>query len=263
MNIGAIVLIFAICFVPIIVIFAMMPYIGRKTLTFGVSIPADEYDNKQLKELRRGFSKNVILFGILMSILSIVFFLLFDIALATVLMSGLVLLYILIIYFLYIKKFKTMKQLKSDKGWQEKAHSITVADTGFQKTKRSVSSLWFLVYIIIIVGTILIGVFLYDDIPNSVTMQTDMQGNATRIVEKSYGLILFAPLIQSVMTLIFGFVYWSMLKTPAVIDPNQPEISSKQNTKFRYRWSAFNVFGGIALLGVFLSVQLGFVNIIP
>lgn len=262
MNIGAIILTFAICFVPIIVIFAMMPYIGRRTLTFGVSIPSGVHDDSSLKKLRKTFSRNVLLLGVLMSIISVAFFILFDTALAIGLMSGLVLLYILIIFFIYVRNFNAVKKLKSDKGWQEKAQSITIADTKFQKTKRSVSALWFLVYAIIIVGTILLGIILYDDMPNNVVMQTDMQGNVTRMVDKSYGVILFAPAMQAIMALVFGFIYWMMQKTPAVIDPNQPEISSKQNTKFRYRWSAFIVFGGMLLCVIFLFAQLGFADVV-
>lgn len=103
---------------------------------------------------------------------------------------------------------------------------------------------------------------LYENIPEKVPMQTDINGNITRYAQKSERIVLFAPLLQAVMSLVFGFIYWTMQKTPPVIDPEAPEITSKQNTRFRYRWSAFVVFGGIILLLVFMSLQLSITNVI-
>ena len=235
MGIGAIILTYAICFVPITVIFAIMPYIGRRTLTFGVSIPSGVHDDERLKKMRKTFSHSVVIIGVLMSIISFLLFLFLDSALAIGLMSGLVLLYIVLISVIYIRNFKEMGRIKQEQGWAADAQVAAVADTKFAATKRSVSVLWFLVYIVIIVGTLLLGILMYDQIPNEVVMQTDLDGNVSRIAAKSFGLILFAPAMQAVMALLMGFIFWVMQKTPPVIDPEQPELSSAQNTKFRYR----------------------------
>jgi len=263
MSIGAIILTYAICFVPITVIFAIMPYIGRRTLTFGVSIPSGVHDDERLQKMRKAFSRSVVITGILMSVISFVLFWFLDSALAIGLMSGMVLLYIVLISIIYIRDFKAVGRLKQEQGWAADAQVTSVADTKFSVSKRSVSVLWFLVYIVIIIGTLLLGILMYEQIPSEVVMQTDFDGNASRIVAKSFSLILFAPSIQAVMALIMGFVYWMMQKTPPVIDPEQPEISSAQNTKFRYRWSAFIVFMGMAMLLIFLSMQLTFIGIMP
>ena len=261
MGIGAIILTYAICFVPITIIFAVMPYIGRRTLTFGVSIPSGMHDDERLRKLRKAFSRNVVIMGILMSIISFLLFIFLDSALAVGLMSGMVLLYIALISIIYIRAFKEVKQRKYEQGWAADAQIVNVADTKFSASKRSVSALWFLIYIVIIVGTLLLGVLMYDQIPSEVVMQTDLDGNVTRIAAKSVSLILFAPAIQAVMALLMGFIFWMMQRTPPVIDPEQQEVSSAQNTKFRYRWSAFVVFMGMAMLLIFLSMQLTFIGI--
>lgn len=262
MNIWTIIVTFAICFIPVTVIFAILPYIGRRTLTFGVAIPRNVHDDQELKEMRKSFSIKVIIVGLLSGIISAVLFSVLDADLATGLMAGLLFAYIIIIYILYVINFRRVKEIKKNKGWKEHVQEVTVADTQFHKSKRSVSALWFLVYCVIIVATILIGVLLYENIPEKVPMQSDINGNITRYAEKNEQIILFAPALQAVMALVFGFIYWIMQKTPPVIDPDAPEITSQQNTKFRYRWSAFIVFGGIVLLLVFMSLQLSITNII-
>ncbi len=262
MNALNIILIYAICFVPIIVIFAMMPYIGRRNLTFGVSIPSESYDDKELKELRKAFSRNVIIAGALLSVICLACLFYLEANLATGILTGLVLVYIFIIFFFYIKNFNKVKQIKSDRGWKQRVHETTVADTSFSTTRRAVSSLWFLIYAVIILGTLILGLYLYDAMPDQIIMQTDMQGNATRVVDKSFGVILFGPAMQAIITILFGFIYWMMQKTPPVLDPDNPQISSKQNTVFRYRWSAFIVFGGMVLILIFMFMQFGFANIL-
>ena len=93
-------------------------------------------------------------------------------------------------------------------------------------------------------------------------MQTDLQGQVTRTVEKSFNLILFAPALQAFIAVLMGFVYWMMLRTPPVIDPDDPQTSSAQNAMFRRRWSAFIVFSGMLLLLVFLFMQLEFTEVL-
>lgn len=262
MNVWTIAVTYAICFIPVIVIFAILPYIGRRTLTFGVSIPSSVHDDNELREMRKLFSTKVIVIGLITGIISAVLFAVFKADLATGLMGGLLFVYIIIIYILYVINFRRVKVIKQKKGWKEHFNETTVADTRFHKTRRSVSALWFLVYCVIIIATILIGMLLYENIPEKVPMQTDINGNITRYAEKSERIVLFAPLLQAVMSLVFGFIYWTMQKTPSVIDPEAPEITSMQNTRFRYRWCAFVVFGGIILLLVFMSLQLSITNVI-
>lgn len=263
MSVGAIVLTFAICYVPIMVIFAILPYIGRRTLTFGVSIPSKVHDDKRLKEMRKSFSFSVIVIGLIICTLSVIPHLVWSSSAAVAIMTGLVFVYIIIIFGVYASNFKKVKSIKEQEGWAESAPVKAVADTKFTRQKRSVSALWFLLYIVIIAATLAAGILLYDQMPDKVIMQTDYDGNATRIVEKSMRLIFFAPVLQAVMALLMGFIFWMMQRTPAVIDPEQPEVSTVQNAKFRYRWSAFIVFLGIVLLLLFLFMQLTFVGLVP
>lgn len=253
---------YSICFLPLMVIFAIMPYIGRRNLAFGVSIPSDSYDDTQLVHLRKSFSIKVIFGGVFFCAVSFISQLFLDAGIAISLLVVIEFLYIFVISIIYVKAYKAVKTLKTQKGWKQNVRETAIADTSFSASKRSVSSLWFLGYAVIILATLVIGFSLFDSMPERIIMQTDMQGNVTRMVDKSYSLLLFAPALQAVMTIIFGFAYWMMQKTPPVLDPDNPEKTSKQNTIFRYRWSAFIVFGGMALIAVFLFMQLGFANIL-
>ena len=263
MSVGSILLTYAICFVPLMVIFAIMPYIGRRTLTFGVSIPSNVFDDERLKKMRGSFAATVVILGVLLGAFSLLPYFLLDENTAVLLMTVLVFVYIVLIGVLYITRFRKVKAIKKEEGWAQTAPVITATDTKFSAHKRSVSALWFLLYVVIIAATLAAGLLLYEQIPEEVVMQSDFDGNPTRMVEKSMRLIMFAPAIQAAMALLMGFVYWMMQRTPPVIDPEQPQVSSIQNAKFRYRWSAFIVFMGIVLILIFAFMQLTFIVTVP
>ena len=263
MNIVNIIVTYAVCFLPILVIFAIMPYIGRRTLSFGITIPPDAYTDPELVSLRKRFSVGVIWTGLLLCALSVALFFLLDETTAVIMLTVCVFAYIAVISVFYVRCWKAMRHIKQDRGWASAAHQTVVADTKFNQAKRAVSAAWFLLYALIIVGTLVIGIALYDHIPDTVPMQTNMQGEVARYAEKSFNLLLFAPVLQALIALLMGFVYWMMLRTPPVIDPDNPEKSSAQNVAFRYGWSAFIVFGGILLQLIFLVMQLSFTTLIP
>ena len=171
--------------------------------------------------------------------------------------------YIAVICVLYVRSWKAVGRVKQQRGWADTARQTAIADTQFSRTRRAVSPAWFLLFAVIIVTTLVLGLVLYDRIPGTVTMQTNMQGEVTRTAEKSFRLILFAPVLQAVIALLMGFVYWMMLRTPPALDPDNPEKSSAQNAAFRYAWSAFIVFGGILLQLIFLFIPLSFAELIP
>lgn len=253
---------YAICFVPIVAMFAAMPYIGRKTVCFGVSIPSGQHGNEELAALRKGYARSVLILGVVLTAAYIVLVFIVSEGIATMLLGVSMLVYLIAVYALYLRCWRQVKALKERLGWEMQAHSEAVADTRFASGKRAVSPAWFALHAVIILATVLVGVLLYDQIPEQVVQQTDLAGNVTRMAAKSPGLILFAPAMQAFMTLVFAFIYWSMLKTPPVLDPDNPQVSSKQNAVFRYRWSAWVVaLGGLMLL-VFLTIQLSFAQLI-
>ena len=253
---------YAVCFIPIVIIFSVMPYIGRRTLSFGVSIPAHEFDNEKLVEIRKRFAVNVVIFGALMTAVYIALIFIVSAETASVIMTVILLLYLAIVYIMYVQKWRQVKEIKTQMGWDTAVRSATAADTRFNKSRRSVSAAWFILYALIIIATAIIGLALYDSMPDQIVQKTDFSGNVTKTVDKSIGVIFFAPAIQAVMALLFAFIYWMMLRTPPVLDPDNPEESSRQNAVFRYRWSVYVVFGGLIMLLIFFAMQLSFVQLI-
>ena len=262
MNLWMLIISYALCFVPIAVMFAAMPYIGRRTVCFGISIPSGQHNHEELALLRSGYAKSVSLIGLLMTAAYVALMFVVTATAAELLLGIFLLAYLTAVYTLYLRRWKQVKALKARFGWETEARNDVVADTRFSAGKRAVSPAWFGLHVLIIIATVLIGVLLYDQMPAEVVQQTDLAGNVTRMAAKSIGLILFAPTVQASMLLVFAFIYWSMLKTPPVLDPDNPEVSSRQNAAFRYRWSAWTVAFGVLMLLTLFAVQLSITQLV-
>lgn len=261
MTFWTLVIFYAVCFLPIVVIFAVLPYIGRKTLCFGVSIPSGEYNNKELALLRKKFAAASAAAGAALTVAYVaMLFFVSDVA-AVFIMSAILLLYLVITSAMYLKLWRQAKAIKEASGWHA-AHEVMAADTSFRNKNHAVSPAWFIGYALIIIATVLIGLLLYGSMPELVIQKIDFEGNVLSTAQKSIGLVFFAPAMQAMMSIIFAFVYWMMLRTPPVIDPDNPEASSRQNAVFRRRWSAYAVFGGMIMLLVFLVTQLGITQVV-
>lgn len=251
-----ILILYLITFGTIALTFSIMPYITRRNVLFGVSVPPGAYDDTDAKKLRRTYLRRVLLWG---ALFTLAYF-----ALAFTLEEDVMVYYTMAVFFgylavlfaVYVSVWKQAKRLKAEKKWASEGSDIVAADTSFYQNKLAVSPLWLLLYPVVIISSIVLGYLLYDKIPEMVPMQQDMAGNVTRYAQKSIRLIYFAPVMQGFISLIFGFIYIMMRNARPELDPGNLEASIKQNVIFRYRWSAYIVFGGMALMLVFFALQL-------
>lgn len=262
MKIFTILIMFFVCYIPILVFSAVIPYISRKTESFGISIPEEEYNNPDVKRIRNTYRTNVLAFGTVMALFSL-FTAFFGAKDATMIFLPIgTFIQLAIMFIFYLLGHKSMKSLKSNSKWIENRTQIVVVDTGFRRKKIMVSPVWFVIYIVIILATLFLGFFMYDRMPDRVPMHYNINGEIDRYAAKSYKVLLFAPLFQLFMTFLMAFVYWVIGKAKQQFDPSNPEKSIEQGRIFRYRWSAFIMFMGPLLLLAFSFMQFSFTGII-
>ncbi len=248
----------------LLVIFAFTPYFTRKTESFGVSIPKDVYHLPQVASIRSRYKNNVLITGILLLVAAFILILLDQTQRTEILISLNIVVQLVLGGVFYLSGHKKMKALKSESNWTQDKKQVTVIDTDFRSKKMLVSPLWFLLYGIVISFTAALTVIFYDRMPHRLPMQFDfITGEITSWANKSI-LSVFWPLITQIsITALLIFVYWIIRKSKQQIEADNPEISMKQNKMFRYKWSAFTVITGLALITIFMFIPLshaGFVD---
>ncbi|MCX7747888.1 MAG: DUF1648 domain-containing protein [Clostridia bacterium] len=245
-----------ICYIPTLVLCTIIPYITRKTESFGVTITEEAYHTPEVRKLRTWYRNRVLIFGSIPALAALI-------PILTIKMSETHFLFLVlgtfiqiaVVYFFYFIAHKRMKVLKAEKNWAAGKTQMVIADTSFRKKKVLVSPLWFIIYLLVILATVIIELAFYDKIPDRIPMHYNVHGEIDRWAVKSYKTLLWLPLLQLFITFIMGFAYWTIGKSRQLIDPSSPEKSIEQNRIFRYRWSAFIVFSGLALIIMFSLIQ--------
>jgi len=250
-------------FVALTGCFVILPFVGRKNLAFGVSIPRSEYNSKEIRKERISSLLPFLLVGAVALISAILGFRFLSERNAAMVFTALVLAQILAYMLIFLAFRKRVKRIKEEKGWDKEARDIKVVDTAFaSKGKIACSFKWFWLYPLVIGATVFVGLYFYDLAPDRIPIQINSIGNVARYVDKSVLSVLYPVIIQVFMSLLFMFVFYTFIKTPPMIDPENAEESSKQNMIFRYRWSVFTVAGGLVMMLNFFGQELSIVGLI-
>ena len=241
-----------------------MPYLTRKTESFGVTIPEDTYYCQELRNMRKKYSLQAALIYVPLTIGSII--LSFNAAeerASLIYGIGLVLL-IGLLFALYLKYHFQMKKFKSQKKWGEEKPKAIIIDTGFRNKKLTYSNAWFIIPTIIMMATLAVTLVYFDRIPERIPLQYNFSGEVTRWAEKSPRSVFWIPVQQLMMIGLFAFINYTISRAKQQIDPSNPEKSLVQNQIFRLRWSAYIIATGTFMVLIFTVVQLSFIfNISP
>lgn len=252
-------LIVFVTIIPIMIITLVMPYITRKTESFGVSIPEEIYNCRELVVMRK---KYVVQLGIvsagmlLFQLISIYFG-----GVAWINKSFLILIpcYLIISFMLYLSFHKQMKKLKEERKWGESKKQTIAINTKFHSQKKVYSNGWFIIPLAISIGTIILTSIFFDKIPNKIPMKYDFEGNVTNWSNKSYWSVYQLPFIQLFLSGLFLYMNQAISKSKQQINAANPEKSMQQNVIFRKRWSLFLIITSILITILFFLIQLSFI----
>lgn len=241
---------------------AMTPYISRKEILFGVSLPKEMVEHTEIKKMKQKYAIYSIVLSVLFS--SPIFVFLYsdkgEYELAKYLGIYVIvamLLYMVATYLIYYAFHKRMQAIKEKipRHMEREAQPAIVVFTDFRHKSLIVSNRLFItINLVITLVTILIPVFMFDRIPDQVPVHWGLY-QADSFAEKSLGLFATMPLIQLAMMLVMAYANYSLKEAKQKISPDKPKISLEQNRAYRYAMSKMTVTIGIGVALLFLLIQ--------
>ncbi len=237
---------------------AFIPFVTRKTESFGVSIPADYYYRTDLKKMRKNYATIVLLLLVIVSLVLVLIGINFNTK--TLYISYIVGLFVYLSggFLVYLPFHRKMKIIKAHENWLESKQQTVVIDTSFREEKLVVSFAWFIIPFLVICGTFFITFYLYNNIPEQIPMHTDMGGKIT-YTDKSIGSLLIMPALQLVMLGLFMFINYMMSVSKQQVSAENPDLSKRQIVLFRRRWSIFMLISGTLTIMLLLFIQSTFI----
>lgn len=242
--------------VPLGVMVTAVPYLTRKTESFGVSIEEKHYQDPEIRGMRRAYALGTGTFAgmaLLAGVLAAAFLDENSLGWLLPVLAGAVL---VAHSALYLRFHFRMKALKERRGLLSSEVQQIVVDTGFHREKRAHSHWWLVPHLVVAAATAGLCLFFYDRFPEQIVMQYDFQGNPTNVADKSYAAVLMPVAAQLFLILVFRIVNYSIAASKQQIDAAHPRRSLQQNLIFRRKWSGFLLFSGFLLVLVFALIPL-------
>ncbi|SET65978.1 Uncharacterized membrane protein [Natronincola peptidivorans] len=237
-----------IAYIPLVLIGYFMPNFTKKTLLFGVVIPADAISNEEVKKIEKDYKRNygisVVITSILINIISI------KMQSVDLLSIG-ILIMLIIMSANYVYMHNKAKALKQEKDWTVNKRQVVVVDTSHSYNKSYPSVHWFWLPIGIVALTLFFTMIRYPYLPEKIPTNFDFAGEAVNYSDKGFFSVFGLPLQQIGMTAMFYFIYRLIKRVKPNIQASRPKASSKQNQIAKGYWVMY-------LLGTLVVLNLNF-----
>ncbi|TCW38109.1 putative membrane protein [Thermohydrogenium kirishiense] len=225
----------------LIVIGVITPFITRKTIVFGVHVPKDFLNDKEIQGIKTLYIINFLTVSLVFMILVVIRMKNINFAVCGIFIE------VIIMFAMYMKAHYEVYALKSKREWSKGKKEVAVVDIDFRKEKIVVSPLWFLLPAAIVILTLAVGIYMYPNIPQRIPVHFNFRGEADSFADKSILSVFSICIVQTVMTALMFFSYKMIELAKQQIDPSDPEISKEKNLRFRRIWSGFVVFASIII----------------
>lgn len=246
----------AVVTLPLGAIITFIPYLTRRTESFGVSIEERYYDDPDISRMRRTYAAATGAVSALVIIAGLAAAPRLDEEQLGWLLPAAAGIMLAVHLGLYLRFHFRMRALKKERGLMSAGMQQTVVDTAFHREKRAYSMVWLIPHLLVAAATAWLVAANYDAFPDKIIMQYGLDGTPTNVVDKSWGTVLFPVWMQLLMIAIFAIVNYSISASKQQIDAANPRASLQRNLIFRRKWSAFTLTMGFLITALFGAIPL-------
>lgn len=245
------------------IINGVTPYFSRRSSQFGVSLPVEYQEDSFIKKQQRFFLVMNLILSFILG-LPIFFAMKLEASEQIAQFISFYLLFALVVFMgivgcLFLKIRKNIIEFKSTIPKEilaEKAHDIVV-DTTYRQTRLIVPSYFIIISnLIIILAVIGITLLNYEQMPDRIITNWDINMKASATVPKTYISALALAAMQLFMMGTMYVANQSFQKAKQKVDPLNPAVSIEKNRAFRYAWSVYGLVLSILLQFLLGGLQL-------
>lgn len=247
----------------------LTPYISRQNFPFGVSLPVTLETKEMIKKQKKSYLIINVGLSIILSFgVILISFIKTDVSEENLFLASLISMFIILIVSLvtYVTKHNSMRAYKKILNVDQINQKKIVVDLSFRDEKLIFPTSYLVgLNLAFVLITMFVTVTNYSAIPEMIVTQWDFNMNPTTITEKTWGSVMFIPVMQLFMTGVMAISNQSFLLAKQQIDGSTPSTSVAKSKRFRKQSSLLNFIISILSQLLFLSIQLTiiFENISP
>ncbi|MEH7177504.1 DUF1648 domain-containing protein [Neobacillus vireti] len=235
-----------------------VPFLVKRTVIFGVTVPEKHLNNEKLKAYKKWYAYTV---GIL-SFLALAVFLLWAILthpaeeqtvfIGTLIQFGIIL-FSLSLYFFFHGK---TQQIKRESNWMENLKQVKFTDLSVRAQDEMLPWQVYLLPIIITIGVISFTVFQYDLLPEQIPTHWGINGEADAFTEKTPMSAILLPLTLLLMQLMYLGIQVGTKKSGIKLSATSTNASRLRQLTLRKYTSWFMFLVSLLLTVMFSFFQL-------
>lgn len=253
-------LIALITLLPIIIMQVAMPYFVKRTIVFGVTIPELFRKDAKLKLFKRQY----VTFSLIVSIVSIVFFIFWGIStepadelliIISVILQFIIIFVSFVLYFYFHKK---TKNYKNEMKWTEQLKEVAVVDLSIRSEENMPSWYIYLIPMVVVVGVIGYTFLQYDSFPQEIPIHWGVDGKPDAFTKKTPFSVIQLLLILLILQIMMLFINIAIKNAGIKLSATNLEASKKRQTMTRKytSWFLFYTTVLMTVLFVFLHLEM-------
>lgn len=237
---------------------AAIPFLVRKTVVFGVTIPNKQVNNPQILTYKKQYS----LFIMVPSIIGIIAYYIWQadnntqtdqVAFAGTVLLFAILFWSLSLYFYFHGK---MMAIKAENKWEEELKEISITELGVRQKDEMLSWYVFFIPIIITVGFLLFIATQYHVLPAEIPVHWGVDGTPNQFTKKTPISAVSMLLMLLTMQVMFLGINSATKKSGIKMIANNKQASKLRQLKYRKYTSWFLLLTSIAITVLFIVLQL-------
>ncbi len=235
-----------------------VPFLVKRTVIFGITVPEKQINNEKLSSFKKKYSLLVSLLSII-SLVSYAIWVLSSSAseeqtvlIGTVIQFAIILFSFTLYFYFHGKTLQLKKKMK----WGENTKQIQIADLSTRAEDEMLPWYVFLVPILITVGVIGYTISQYNLLPDQIPTHWGINGEADAFTEKTPVSAISSPLMLLVMQVMFLAIIISTKKSGIKLSATATNASRLRQLTLRKYTSWLLFLTSILLTGMFSFFQL-------
>lgn len=251
-------LIFIMMMLLTVMLEAAIPFLIRKTVVFGVSIPSTQIKHPQISVYKKRYSLLIVVPALFLLLAYCIWQATKSTQANQVAIVGTFLLFGTLFwsFSLYFYFHGKMLELKGENKWEEQLKVVSVTELGIRQKDEMLPWYVFLIPMIITVGFLLFTATQYDVLPTEIPVHWGADGKADRFTTKTPISSVSLLLVLLTMQFMFLGINIATKRSGIKIIANNKQASKRRQLKYRKYSSWLNLLISITITVLFILLQL-------
>ncbi|MET9019455.1 DUF5808 domain-containing protein [Actinopolymorpha sp. NPDC004070] len=212
-----------------LVVLWLLPTMNRRTLPFGIRVPAAHADAPVIAAQLRTYRRWILGAGIVVVAAAVGLTYLLPLPVA----QGIALVAVVVVWLpAFLRARREIGTVKEREGWYDGLRQGVAADTSLRTEPVRFPWLWAVPAVLLCAATAVLGIVRYPDLPPTLVTHWDLDGTPDRTMTTTVGSAFALVFVQVGMTALLVGLMWASIRFRPDLDAAAPKVSAHQYRGF-------------------------------